>query len=43
MMQAETRSMAGGSSKSNVKTGLLLAGMALVFFLAVVVNHVYFR
>jgi hypothetical protein len=44
VMQADnTRSMAGGSSKSNVKTGLLLAGMALAFFLAVVINHVYFR
>ena len=44
MMQAgNTQAMAGGSNKSNVKTGLLLAAMALAFFLAVVVNHVYFR
>jgi hypothetical protein len=47
MMQAGqtggVQSMAGGSRKSNVKTGLLLAAMALAFFVAVVVNHVYFR
>ncbi len=35
--------MAGGRKKSNVKTGLLLAAMALAFFLAVVINHVFSR
>ncbi len=34
---------AGGPKKSNVKTGLMLAAMALAFFLAVVINHVFSR
>jgi hypothetical protein len=35
--------IAGGRKKSNVKTGLMLAAMALAFFLAVVINHVFSR
>jgi len=38
-----TQSMTRGSNKSNLKTGLMLAAVALVFFVAVVANHVYFR
>lgn len=44
MMQAgESQAMGRGSQKSNLRTGLILAAMALAFFVAVVANHVYFR
>jgi hypothetical protein len=45
MRASSTQAMtdSGGPQKSNVRTGLLLAAMALAFFAAVVVNHVYFR
>ena len=43
MPASELQAMPRGAQKSNLKTGLLLAALALVFFLTVVLKYVFIR